>query len=237
MRIGIESRMIEGQAVRNWSLNAFLSSLGHVLDYRIEIGWSCSLACWSTLVTMVISVSLVTCISMRRGSAWVIGCMVFLLALPGPIVNLCVAWLLNTAMPSSLQYLGDQTLLGPILALQTRCLPVAYGILWLAQARFLSAHASILAIDKSLPLWLRGWIWFRYTRVAIAASALACVLIAFGDLASYLLVQPPGVTTVAMRMFDLLHYGIRNREASLALILSAVAVFPSWWLARRIQSQ
>jgi ABC-type Fe3+ transport system permease subunit len=59
-------------------------------------------------------------------------------------------------------------------------------------------------------------------------------MIAFGDLASYLLVQPPGVTTVAMRMFELLHYGIRNREASLALLLSAFALLPSWWLARRI---
>jgi len=35
-----------------------------------------------------------------------------------------------------------------------------------------------------------------------------------------------------MRMFDLLHYGIRNREASLALVLSALAAIPSWWLLR-----
>jgi iron(III) transport system permease protein len=235
IRIGIESRMVDGQAIRSWSLSAFASSLRHVMDYRAEIGWSCALAGWTTLVTMIVAVSLITCIPLRRGSAWVLGGMVFLLALPGPIVNLSIAWFLNTAMLPSLQFLGDQTLLGPILALQTRCLPVAYGILWLTQLRFVSHHESILAIDKSLPAWLRGWVWFRFAWGAMAASALACVLIALGDLASYLLVQPPGVTTVAMRMFDLLHYGIRNREASLALVLSAVAILPSWWLARRIQ--
>jgi ABC-type Fe3+ transport system permease subunit len=234
-RIGIESRMIDGQAVRGWSANAFLSSLLHVQDYRIEIGWSCELVFWTSVLSMVLALGLITWIPFRGGSAWVLGTMVFLLALPGPIVNLSVSWLFHTAMPQSLQFLGDQTLLGPILALQTRCLPVAYGILWLARSRFEDQHETLLSVDRSLPMWLRVWVWLRYARVAIVATALACVMIAFGDLASYLLVQPPGVTTVAMRMFELLHYGIRNREASLALMLSAVAVLPSWWLAQRIE--
>jgi ABC-type Fe3+ transport system permease subunit len=233
-RIGIESRMIDGQAVRGWSANAFLSSLLHVQDYRIEIGWSCELVFWTSVLSMVLALGLITWIPFRGGSAWVLGTMVFLLALPGPIVNLSVSWLFNTAMPQSLQFLGDQTLLGPILALQTRCLPVAYGILWLARSRFEDQHETLLSVDRSLPMWLRIWIWLCYARVAILVSALGCGMIAFGDLASYLLVQPPGVTTVAMRMFELLHYGIRNREASLALLLSAIALLPSWWLARRI---
>jgi ABC-type Fe3+ transport system permease subunit len=233
-RIGIESRMIDGQAVRGWSANAFLSSLLHVQDYRIEIGWSCELVFWTSVLSMVLALGLITWIPFRGGSAWVLGTMVFLLALPGPIVNLSVSWLFNTAMPQSLQFLGDQTLLGPILALQTRCLPVAYGILWLARSRFEDQHETLLSVDRSLPMWLRIWIWLCYARVAILVSALGCGMIAFGDLASYLLVQPPGVTTVAMRMFELLHYGIRNREASLALLLSAFALLPSWWLARRI---
>lgn len=235
-RTGVESRVIDGQAVRNWNVNAFASSLWHVLDYRIELGWSCMLVCWATAVTMASAWLLITCIPFRKGSAWVVGGMVFMLALPGPIVNLWVASFLNTALPQPLQFLSDQTLLGPILALQTRCLPVAYGILWLARARFEAQHVAILSIDRSLSARVRMWVWFRDAREALAASALACSMIAFGDLASYLLVQPPGVTTIAMRMFDLLHYGIRNREASLALVLSALAALPSWWLARRMDS-
>jgi len=234
IRIGTESRMIDGQALRGWSVNAFLSSLLHVQDYRIEIGWSCELVLWTTALSMVLALGLIAWIPLRGGAAWVLGTMVFLLALPGPIVNLSVSWLFNTAMSQSLQFLGDQTLLGPILALQTRCLPVVYGILWLARNRFEGQHDPLLSMDRSLPTWLRVWVWIRYARVAILVSALACGMIAFGDLASYLLVQPPGVTTVAMRMFELLHYGIRNREASLALLISAIAVLPSWWLARRI---
>jgi iron(III) transport system permease protein len=235
IRIGIESRMIEGQTVRAWNVNAFLSSVLHIQDYGIEIGWSCQLVFWTSLLAMVMALMLISWLPYRIASAWVAGWMVFLLALPGPIVNLCVSWLFNSAMPQSLQFLGDQTLLGPILALQTRCLPVAYGILWLARSRFEDQHEALLSIDRSLPVWLRIWVWLRYARVAIMAAALACCMIAFGDLASYLLVQPPGVTTVAMRMFDLLHYGIRNREASLALLLSSIAVLPSWWLARCIE--
>jgi iron(III) transport system permease protein len=232
VRIGIESRMIDNQPVRVWSIHAVASSLGHVLDFGTEIGWSCSLACWTTMTTMVLALGLVHGIPFRRGSSWVVGVMVFLLALPGPIVNLSVSWLFHTALPLSMQFLGDQTLLGPILALQSRCLPVAYGILWLARGRYEAQHDALLAMDAGLPAWLRAWVWLRYARSAIGASALACAMIAMGDLASYLLVQPPGVTTVAMRMFDLLHYGIRNREASLALVMSALAALPSWWLFR-----
>lgn len=235
IRIGMESRMIDGHAVRTWNGNTFLSSLLHVQDYGIEIGWSCELVFWTSLVSIALALGLITWIPFRGGSAWVLGTMVFLLALPGPIVNLSVSWLFNTATPHSLQFLGDQTLLGPILALQTRCLPVAYGILWLARTRFEDRHEALVVTDRSLPAWLRTWVWVRYAGVSITAATLACGMIAFGDLASYLLVQPPGVTTVAMRMFDLLHYGIRNREAGLALLLSAIAVLPSWWLARRIE--
>jgi ABC-type Fe3+ transport system permease subunit len=233
-RIGVESRMIDGQAIRSWNINALISSVGHVMDYRVEIRWSCELVLWTMLMTMAIALALITWIPFRRASAWVVGAMIFLLALPGPIVNLSVSWLFNTAMPPSLQFLSDQTLLGPILALQTRCLPVAYGILWLARHKYEAEHRELLATDASLSAWIRGWVWFRYARLAALTSALACSMIAFGDLASYLLVQPPGVTTVAMRMFDLLHYGIRNREAGLALVLSVIAVLPSWWLSHRI---
>lgn len=235
VRIGLESRTVDGRAHREWRWSTVMNSIGHVLDYRSELGWSSTLAVWTTLLTMGVAVALVLWIPLRRGSAWVVGCMVFLVALPGPIVNLSISWLLNTALPPSLQFLGEQTLLGPILALQSRCLPVAYLILWMAHTRFHAQHESILAMDRALSVVTRGWIWFRHARMAMAVSALACVMIAFGDLASYLLVQPPGVTTVAMRMFDLLHYGIRNREASLAFALSAIALVPSWWLARRIE--
>lgn len=235
VRVGLEARMINGQPIRTWTADAFLASLAHTMDYRIEIGWSCELVFWTVLLAMSCALALVAWIPFRRGSGWVAGAMVFLLALPGPIVNLCVSWLLNTAMPTSIQFLSDQTLLGPILALQTRCLPVAYGLLWLARSRFETQHGSLLLMERSLPRWVRLWVWLRHAQLAILAGALACSMIAFGDLASYLLVQPPGVTTVAMRMFELLHYGIRNREASLALLLSTIAVLPSWWLARRIE--
>jgi ABC-type Fe3+ transport system permease subunit len=67
-------------------------------------------------------------------------------------------------------------------------------------------------------------VWIGYSKWSWLIAFWIGFSIAFGDLASYLLIQPPGVTTVAMRMFDLLHYGTKNREAGLAV---ALAIFGS----------
>jgi ABC-type Fe3+ transport system permease subunit len=94
---------------------------------------------------------------------------------------------------------------------------------------------STLQLEKSLPASTRYRVELQYVRGSIWTALWLAFLIAFGDLASYLLLQPPGVTTVAMRLFDLLHYGIRNREASLALVLALGSAVPSAWIAVRVQ--
>ena len=91
----------------------------------------------------------------------------------------------------------------------------------------------MIATDKSLPWWLQQSIWLKYATGSILTCLGITFFISFGDLASYILIQPPGVTTVAMRMFELLHYGIRNREASVAMVLAIAAAIPSLWLTLR----
>ena len=50
-----------------------------------------------------------------------------------------------------------------------------------------------------------------------------------GELSASLLVLPPGVTTIAVRIFQLLHYGVDDRVAALALsvfvAMAAIAIF------------
>lgn len=69
----------------------------------------------------------------------------------------------------------------------------------------------------------------------ILATLFISFTLAFGDLSSYLLVQPPGVTTIAMRMFDLLHYGTKNREAALALFLALLTTIPCAFLTTSLR--
>ena len=235
VRLGWQSQMVEGQAVRNWSIIEAMNALGHARDFWPEIQWSVQLAAWSTALAVIAAYGLISLLPNRQPSIailWVLGSM---LAMPGPLVTLCVLHGFTNALPSQWSYLADQTLLAPILALQFRCLPIAYGVLWIAHRDYRNRLGSMLELEYAMGWRTRAWLWFRYAQGSLWTSVWLSFLIAFGDLATYLLLQPPGVTTVAMRLFDLLHYGIRNREASMALVLALVSGICSLWIAMRVQ--
>jgi len=174
-------------------------------------------------------------ISKNRWSGCIlIGAMGIMMAMPGPIVNLLVLQFLDRSEPKWFAFLADRTLLGPILALQSRCLPVVFGMSWIARERFANLNRESLQLDRGLSFRKKLWIEMRGLLKPITTAFLVSVFVAFGDQASYLLVQPPGVTSVAMRMFDLLHYGIKNREAGLALAIVIGTTLPATFLLRRI---
>jgi iron(III) transport system permease protein len=52
---------------------------------------------------------------------------------------------------------------------------------------------------------------------ALTAAWLVVLAVATGDLAASILVVPPGVDTVAIRIFGLVHYGVDDQLAGLSL--------------------
>jgi iron(III) transport system permease protein len=224
---GWVARMEDDELRRGWSVGVLVQSITQASTFAAEIGWSLQISFYSTALALILGVGLVACTAWKWTSWWIIGAMVCLLAVPGPIVNLGVIWLLDRREPEWIGYLADRTLMGPILALQSRCLPVVFGILWLATHRFRQSREALLRLDRGLPWATRTWIVFSAIRLPLFASLVISFFVAFADLSSYLLVQPPQVTTVAMRMFDLLHYGIKNRESGLALALVFFGSIPA----------
>jgi iron(III) transport system permease protein len=72
----------------------------------------------------------------------------------------------------------------------------------------------------------------------MAAAWLIALAVAVGELAATVLVIPPGTTTIAVRIFSLLHYGVEDRVASLCLVMIgavAVATLGALGLARRVE--
>jgi iron(III) transport system permease protein len=51
---------------------------------------------------------------------------------------------------------------------------------------------------------------------------LAALAISLGDLAASILVVPPGVTTLSIRIFGLLHYGVEDQVAGICLAMLLV---------------
>ena len=230
VKAGWVATMDNDQIRRGWSPLVLIDSILQSRTYSTEILWSLQLGVYSSIAAIVLGVVWVRCSSMAW-AAWVsIGLCAFLLAIPGPIVNLVVLSLLDRREPEWIGFLSDRTLFGPILAQQTRCLPIVFGVLWIANQRYRRQNANTLRLDQGLPLITQFWVYAKALSTPMAVAFAVSFFVSFADLATYLLVQPPQVTTVAMRMFDLLHYGIKNRESGLALALAMASAIPSLYL-------
>ena len=234
VKAGWIATMDNGEIRRSWSAVVLIQSIVQSGTFMNEISWSIQLSLVSSALALVLGIVLAACVRSRWSNWLAIGLMAFLLALPGPIINLIVIGIFDRSEPEWIGYLADRTLCGPILALQSRCLPIVFGVLWLARNRYKEHHERSLQLDLGLPYLTRIWILFKAMGSPLAVALVVAFFVAFSDLASYLLVQPPQVTTVAMRMFDLLHYGIKNRESGLALTLVFAGAIPTCLFLRRI---
>jgi ABC-type Fe3+ transport system permease subunit len=225
-RLGWSTTLDDNKPIRAWTMEETLNSLWHIRDFNEEFQWSLQLCSWTAVLSLLLAIVLIGISKRPSLLPCIFGTLGCMIALPGPLINLAVSKLMLGGLPESLSWLYDQTLLPPILALQFRTLPIAFGSLWLAWAQYQRKYKELLAIESLLTYRWKLWIATRWMLWPSLATWTIAFTVAFGELSSYLLVQPPGVTTIAMRMFDLLHYGTKNREAALALFLAILGSLP-----------
>ncbi len=71
----------------------------------------------------------------------------------------------------------------------------------------------------------------------MAAAWLIGLALALGDLMASNLVVPPGVETLAIHIFNMVHYGIQDQVAGICLallILFGCVTAAAAWLARKV---
>ncbi len=186
--------------------------------YRREFGWSLLLCGLSA--TAVVGLGAILAWPARRGGWRALPALfatTVCLAAPGALIGFAIIWILNRpAVPLFIE-LYDNSIFAPWLALVIRSLPPAVLIMWYAFRAVPHEMLEAAAVDGAGPL-------ARFFRVALPcwAPAMAVAwLIAFavglGDLAASILVVPPGVTTLSIRIFGLLHYGVEDQVAGICL--------------------
>ena len=158
------------------------------------------------------------------------------LAVPGPVIWLGVIWLLNQPHVPPLIYLYDRSILAPWLTLSIRGLAPATLIMWHALRSVPPEMLDSAAVDGAGPITRLWRIALPCRLWAVALAWIVALAVALGDLAASILVVPPGVTTLSIRIFGLLHYGVEDQVAGICLAL--VAIFAAiaaagTWLARR----
>jgi iron(III) transport system permease protein len=196
-------------------------------ESRREIGWTLAIGATAAVVTTVIALAVAWAVRQRRRGAPVLAAVIALgAAVPAPLIGVWLIGLLNRPSDSPLAGLAvlyDRTLLAPIFVQTVRALPLVTLWLW----RQLASVPSDL-LDAARCEGAGAWrqLWFVALPLrwpSVVAALVAGLAIAVGELSATLLVLPPGVTTISVRVFQLLHYGIDDRMAGLCLAMFAAA--------------
>jgi len=235
------------QRIRSWSLLAALRELAAApLRFGVDFSWTLRVAAAAASVATLLGVALAW--PARRGGrrSWpAIAAVVLGLAIPGPLVGVALIQLFNHDLPPRLAWgdgykswlliLYDNSPLAPILAQAIRALPLATLIAWHSLATLSDDVLGAAALDGLSP-WQVFWrIALRQRWRAIAAAWLAALAVAAGDLAWVHLVTPPGMDLIQRRVFGLVHSGVEEQVAAIALVniafysLLAAAIL---WLLR-----
>jgi iron(III) transport system permease protein len=121
---------------------------------------------------------------------------------------------------------------------------VAFAIRYFAVGGTGIAHA-LRAVDRDLTAaatqeGARGWALLRHVhwpQIAPQAAAAWYVtyLLCLWDVETLVLIYPPGGETLALRIFNLLHYGHHSQVNALCLLLLGLALAP--WFAGRLKSR
>jgi iron(III) transport system permease protein len=223
--------------VRTWSpMRCLWTVLKSPLDHAREFGWSVLIgaaAATAAVLTAIVLAWLVCRGRLRAGIVLLV--LAMFLVVPGPVIGLAVIWLVNRPEVPLLGWLYGHSILAPWLALWIRSLPLATLIMWYSFRTIPPELLDAAAVDGAGP-FRRLW------RIALPGRPFAPLLawivalaFALGDLAASILVMPPGVTALSVRIFGLLHYGVEDRVAGICLAL--VALFAAivglvLWIAR-----
>jgi len=223
-KAGVLVTQTDAGRVRTWSvLKCLRMVITSPVRYDRELGWSLLIGLLAATAAVAAAIGLGW---LARGgrfrSAAVLLAVAVCLAVPGPVIGLGLIGLLNRPELPPLVYLYDDSILAPWLALSIRGLAPATLIMWHALRSVPRDVLDAAAVDGAGPitrLWriaLPGRLW------AVALAWLVALAVAWGDLAASVLVVPPGVTTLSIRIFGLLHYGVEDQVAGICLALAAV---------------
>jgi iron(III) transport system permease protein len=223
-KAGVVVTQADGQRFREFSPGKCLTMIADApWRYRREFGWSLLLGTLASAAAVLAAIPLAW-LARRGGVKSLPALLVTALgvAVPGPVLGLAIIGLLNRPELPWLVQLYDRSILAPLMALWVRALPPAIFVLWHALHSVPREMLELAAVDGAGPIAQLCRVALPVRWPAVVLAFLVSLAVALGDLAASILVVPPGVTTLSIRIFGLLHYGVDDQVAGICLALVAL---------------
>lgn len=243
----------EGEVrIRSWSALAAVREVAAApVRFGVDFSWTVRVAAAAATLALAAGIWLAWLASLARGGGWrtapAIAAVLLGAAIPGPLVGVALIQLFNHDLPPRFAWSGvskswllilyDHTPLAPVVAQAIRALPLATLIAWHSFRSLSSDVLAAAALDGLPPLQILGRIALPQRSRALFAAWLAAFAVAAGDLAWVHLVTPPGMDLIQRRVFGLVHSGVEEQVAAIALVQIGVyaplAVAILWLLRPR----
>jgi len=220
--------------VRTWSAGKCLLTI-------LWAPWQCRREClWSLVIgSLAATAAVMAAIPLAwlaRKSRWpgILAIVVALvcLVLPGPLLALAIIGLLNRPNWPWLVWLYDHSILAPWMALTVRAMGPAILVLWHGVRTIPQSMLDSAATEGCGSLGQLGRIVLPQRLPALGVAWLIGLALAFDDLTASILVVPPGVQTLSIHIFNLIHYGVEDQVAGICLALmvalGVLAVTVTW---------
>ncbi len=224
-KAGVSVMQTETGPQRTWSAwQCVRETVTAPLQYRREFFWSLVIGALAAAAAVALGAALAW--PARRGGwpaapAWILSAL--LLATPKPLLGLGIIGLLN-APGGALRWLYGHSILAPWMALTAVALPLTTLLLWHALRTVPPALLDSSAVDGAGPLPRAIRVVLPVRIPALAVAWLVALAASLGELGASVLVVPPGVTTLSITIFTLLHGGVTEFEVA-GISLALVAVF------------
>lgn len=222
-KAGVEVRQSGLERTREWSLAKCLSIVAtSPLRYQRPLFWSAILGCLAASTAVVAAVGLAW--AGRRQGLRALPALVLAalsLAVPGPLVGLGLIWVLNSPDLDWTAWLYDRSIAAPWAALTVRAFPPALLIVWQALASVPDDQVDSAALEGAGRMGIVRRVVLPQRLAALGVAWLIALAVALGELGASILVVPPGVVTLSIEVFNLLHGGYEDEVAGICLAVFA----------------
>jgi len=213
-----------GGLERHWSIEQCAAMvLESPARFAREISWSSSIAAVAATGAVIIGMGLAW--SARRGG-WLAAPALLVIALtmaiPGPLIGLGLIAVFSAADWPWLVWLYDRSIVVVAIAQALRALPLCTLVLWYALRSVPEDHLQSAELEGASALRRFFSIALPQRWPAVTVAWLVGLAIAWGELAASILVVPPGVTTLPIQIFGLIHYGVDDRVSGISLAVMAI---------------